>query len=293
MGNNSSCNNNGSIEQRQQQQLPPAPNAATRAHSFHGSTSTGWNPRSLDRSSSTTALGKNYNATGKGGNVKYESLPPKARGGAIKVKKDVLSRPRISVFMSRPRPRRPSAITGNHKLAAALALDMPSSVHDPGHMRGGSLINTATLPGSFDHSSTTMTTLEAPAAISRTASANRFKDLRITVGRTRSLAEQSLVESTPPVVAMGQATRRGSSPALDDLFAQPPTLERATSVGALTIPGKGDVFAPMTMSPTSGVLPTYELSDKMQAGNGTQRRNLVCKVFGSPVSRAMRGPGGI
>lgn len=292
MGNSSSCNNNCSTNQRQQQQLPSKPNAPTRAHSFHVSAATGWNPPTLDRSSSTTALDKNYAATGKDGNVKYESLPAQARGGAIKVKKDVLSRPRISVFMSRPRPKRPSVITGNRKLAAALALDMSSSGQDARNAHRSALVNTAALPGSYDHGST-MTTLEAPPAISRAASANRFKDLRITVGRTRSLAEQSLVESTPPVVAMGQATRRGSSPALDELFAQPPTLERATSVGALTIPGKGDVFAPMTMSPTSGVLPTYELSDKIQAGNGTQRRNLVCKVIGSPVSRGMRGPGGI
>lgn len=267
-------------------------------------TSAGWTAPSLDRASSATALdtkpfaGGGSDATSAAAVGKDSAslplqptkVPTQARGGAIKVKQDVLSNPRISVFMSKPRPQRPSLMSGNPKLAAALSLDTSSSLQNFGHGHGGALVNTAALPGSYGH---TMTMLEPPGAVSRAASGYRFKGLRITVGRARSQAEQNLVEMTPPVVPMGLpnlANRRGSSPALD-MFGPPPTLQRATSVGALTIPGNGDVFSPIPMSPATGVLHAYELSDKLQGGAGGPRRNLTCKVFGSPVNRPMGGPG--
>lgn len=286
------------IEQQKQNNKP----ASSRSHSFRVLNSAEWNAPSLDRASSGTAIDTKPYAgvgaldastvvTGKDAaslSLPTTKVPTPARGGAIKVKQDVLSRPRISVFMSKPRPQRPSSMSANPKLAAALSLDTSSSLQNFGHGHGGALINTAALPGSYGR---TMTMLEPPGVISRATSGNRFKDLRITVGRPRSQAEQNLVETTPPVVPMGVGTRRGSSPGLDDMFGPPPTLQRATSVGALTIPGSGDVFSPIPMSPATGVLPTYELSDKLQGGASGQRRNLTCKVFGSPVNRPSRGPG--
>lgn len=284
---------------RGQQDVKPT---ATRSHSFHVLASSGWSPRTaatqlmstgrshVDSSSNTASLSMQQTTQAAGTNAKY-TVPSStlldfhARGGAIKVKNDVTSgrcHPRISVFMSKPRPRRPLS----SKMASALSLEQPSSLQNLGK---GPLVSTASLPGSYSHT-ITKTELVPAAAISRSTGASRFKDLRIMVGgRTRSQAEQHVVETTPPVVAMG--SRRGSSPALDESFAPPPTLQRARSVGALTISGHGEAFC-RTLSPKSDVLPAYELSESVQGtgGTGGQRRNLVCKVIGSPVNRPSRPP---
>lgn len=190
-----------------------------------------------------------------------KSPPPRAIG----VKKDLLmegARPRISVFMSKSRTR-----------LNAPTLPLPATLdHSP---RFGPLL-VSTRSGSYSRPLAQM----MDPAVTRTGSVKQLKDLRIVV-RARTQAERSCVEMNPVVVPMG--TRRGSSPPLDDTFA-PPILQRATSVGALTIAGNGEAFCRSpALDAAGGVMPSYELSEHMQGGSG-QRRNLVCKVFGSPVN---------
>lgn len=139
----------------------------------------------------------------------------------------------------------------------------------------------------------------------RTASAQaqRLKDLRITM-RDRSVAEKYVVDHNPAVVAMGSPHHLNSTSALlfgeddqDDDFAATatvptaPTLRRASSVGALTIAGSGEVLSTSpVLSSTGRIIQSCELSDRV--GDGGQRRNLVCKVFGSGGSPFMRPASG-
>ena len=106
--------------------------------------------------------------------------------------------------------------------------------------------------------------------------------------RARTQAEKYVVETNPAVVAMG-SRHTPSGQALDEAFAVP-TLQRATSVGALTIAGGGELMSKSPVLSSSGrILQACELSD--QVGDGGRRRNLVCKVFGSgsPFSRPSNG----
>lgn len=128
----------------------------------------------------------------------------------------------------------------------------------------------------------------------RTASAQaqRLKGLRITT-RGRSVAEKYVVEHNPAVVAMGSPHHPNSTSALllgdddqDDQFEQAtaPTLRRASSVGALTIAGNGEILSTSpVLSSTGRIIQSCELSDRV--GDGGRRRNLVCKVFGSGGGR--------
>ena len=195
-------------------------------------------------------------------------------GGAIKVNTDVTSGtmrpPRISVFMSSSRRR---AASGSN------------------NQSGGGSPRLST-PGSYGQLEPTM---------DRTASAQaqRLKGLRITT-RGRSIAEKYVVEHNPAVVAMGSPHHPNSTSALllgddheeeeEDQFSvtAAPTLRRASSVGALTIAGNGEILSTSPiLSATGTIIQSCELSDRV--GDGSQRRNLVCKVFGSGGSPFM-GP---
>lgn len=133
----------------------------------------------------------------------------------------------------------------------------------------------------------------------RTASAQaqRLKDLRITmrVSPRRTMAEKYVVEHNPAIVAMGSPhlSPAPSSSALlvggGGQFPTAPTLRRASSVGALTIAGSGDIQSTSpVLSATGRIIQSCELSDRV--GNGGQRRNLVCKVFGSGSRSPYMGP---
>lgn len=196
-------------------------------------------------------------------------------GGAIKVKKDLMStrtRPRISVFMSASARR-----GGPKKRSASCA---PSLDDSPRLEARSPLVSAAAPPGSYGHPS------EVTPGMSPSLSSQRIKDLRIMV-RARSQEEQQVVESNPPVVAMGS---RHSSSALAGSSFGVPRLHRASSVGALTIAGSGNVFSRSpVLSDTGSIIQSCELSER--GGGGSQRR-LVCKVFGSgsPFSRPNPGP---
>lgn len=123
------------------------------------------------------------------------------------------------------------------------------------------------------------------STLTRSASASRTKDLRVVV-RAPVKTEQSVMEMSPVVVPMG--IRRGSTPVLDGTFS-PPVLQRATSVGALTLTGDVEAFSrsPRVGAAAAGIS-SYELSEHVQ-GSAGQRRNLVCKVLGSPLSGPTHG----
>lgn len=274
----------------------PLSKSTARSQSFDVPASVGWHPAPLEiraakvETSSIAGQGVvNPTALSAAQTVTVASTAAGGIGGAIKVKNmSALTRPRISVFMSKPRAktntcpamRAPTTLIDSSCDASVVGLPP-------------SLVSTTSLPGTYGHS---LAHLDNPrnttTALSRTSSANRIKDLRIVV-RARSQAEQRVVSSTPAVVAMG--ARRRSSPALDDAFGGPPTLQRASSVGALTLSGRGDVFSrsPQLLPAVEGaVMRSYQLSEHVQGGGGAggQRRNLVCKVFGSPLNRPGRPP---
>lgn len=211
-------------------------------------------------------------------------------GGAIKVNTDVMSGtmrpPRISVFMSKSARRAHS--TKNPSAAPATAAPNPPP----------SMMPTAALPGGYDlffqqhHLEPTM---------DRTASAQaqRLKDIRITTRASpaRSVAEKYVVDHNPAVVAMGSPQLRSTSAlplSEDNREDRPaptaaPTLRRASSVGALTIAGSGDIHSTSpVLSATGRIIQSCELSDRV--GGGGQRRNLVCKVFGSGSRSPYAGP---
>lgn len=218
-------------------------------------------------------------------------------GGAIKVNTDVTSGtmrpPRISVFMSNSSRRR--AASSSNSLSGGCSPRL--SVAAP---------NSA-LPGSYGQP--LQHQLEPTMDRTASAQAQRLKGLRITMrrSRSRSVAEKYVVEHNPAVVAMGSPHHPNSTSALllddDDLdvvlegedqfavgrtTAAAPTLRRASSVGALTIAGNGAVLSTSpVLSATGTIIQSCELSDRV--GHGSQRRNLVCKVFGSGGSPYM-GP---
>jgi len=193
-----------------------------------------------------------------------EMAPP---GGAIKVNTDVTSGtvrpPRISVFMSSARRRR----GGNGGNGGG----------------GGAGLSPSPYGGFRQHQ------LEPTMDRTASAQAQRLKGLRIT---TRGQGQgRGVAENFPPVVAMGSPHHPNSTSALllgdddaDDQFLDAtaaPMLRRANSVGALTIAGNGDILSTSpVLSATGTIIQSCELSDRV-GGDGGQRRNLVCKVFGS------------
>lgn len=236
--------------------------ASERSPSFDVAAPPGWTstvearPVDVHESQQTTEAPALLSAPG--GN-KFTSQ--NARGGCIKVKKDVYNKPRISVFMSKPRSR-PSAPTPAP----------PARVERSPRFRP-LVVSTSALPGNY-------TRPPVPTTESAVARAPRTKDVRVVV-RARPQAEQCIAEMNSAVVAMGAP--RVPSPPLDETLA-PPILQRASSVGALTITGNVEAFCRSpSLGSTGEVVPTYELSEHMQGGAG-QRRNLICKVFGSPSS---------
>lgn len=201
-------------------------------------------------------------------------------GGAIKVNTDVTSGtmppPRISVFMSSSRRR-------------------PANNNQSGVGRGSPRLATApnsASPGGYGQPCQHQ--LEPTMDRTASAQAQRLKDLRITM-RGRSMAEKYVVEHNPAVVAMGSPHHHPNSTSAlllgdddheDDeevdqfTVAAAPTLRRASSVGALTIAGNGEILSTSpVLSATGTIIQSCELSDRV--GDGGQRRNLVCKVFGS------------
>lgn len=107
--------------------------------------------------------------------------------------------------------------------------------------------------------------------------------------RARTQAEKYVVETNPIVVAMGSRHTSSGLSLAGEAFAVP-TLQRATSVGALTIAGGGELMSKSPVLSSCGrILEACELSD--QVGDAGRRRNLVCKVFGSgsPFSRQSNG----
>lgn len=223
-------------------------------------------------------------------------------GGAIKVKTDVTSGtmrpPRISVFMSSSSRRRAAAVAANSNNAQA---NGGSSNNSP----RASAANSA-LPGG---SSYVQHQLEPTMDRTASAQAQRLKDLRITM-RGRSMAEKYVVEHNPAVVAMGSPPHHhpNSTSALllgedhheedgDQFSAAPaaPTLRRASSVGALTIAGNGVILSTSpVLSATGTIIQSCELSDRVGDGKKGERRNLVCRVFGSgggsPFLGSANGP---
>lgn len=108
------------------------------------------------------------------------------------------------------------------------------------------------------------------------------------------MADKYVVQHHPAVVPMGSMHHPNSTSALllgdddqDDQFEDAlaaPTLRRASSVGALTIAGNGEILSTSpVLSATGGIIQSCELSDRV--GDGGRRRNLVCKVFGSGGAR--------
>ncbi|CAM9983837.1 unnamed protein product [Ectocarpus sp. 12 AP-2014] len=158
-----------------------------------------------------------------------------------------------------------------------------------------------TAPGSYSSS-----VLEPTMDRTASAQAHRLKDLRITM-RDRSVAEKYVVEHNPAVVAMGSPHHLNSTSALlfgeddqDDHFtatatvsaAGPtaPSLRRASTVGALTIAGSEVMSTSPVLSSSGRIIQSCELSDRV--GDGGQRRNLVCRVFGSGGSPFIRPASG-
>ena len=198
-----------------------------------------------------------------------------APGGAIKVKRDVMSvntRPRISVFMSSSAARR-----GAKKQSSSSGTPL-----DLSH-RASKLSSLMTSPMG-DTRGSSQASLRGPNVTSQ-----RIIGLRVVVPRSRSQAEQRVVDSNPPVVAMGSRRNALASP-LDGMRVMP-RLHRASSVGALTIAGSGDVVSrSQVLSPSGSLIQSCELSE--QFAGRSQRRNLVCKVFssGNRSSRPTPGP---
>ena len=212
-------------------------------------------------------------------------------GGAIKVNTDVTSGtmrpPRISVFMSSSSRRRAASNNNNNS--------------HQGNQRGSS--PRPSMPaGSYGGGQSCQHQLEPTMDRTASAQAQRLKDLRITM-RGRSMAEQYVVDHNPAVVAMGSPPHHPNSTSAlllgdddneedDGRFsatAAAPTLRRASSVGALTIAGNGEVLSTSpVLSATGTIIQSCELSDRI--GDRGQRRNLVCKVFGSGGGSPYVGP---
>lgn len=233
------------------------------------------------------------------------ALPPSPilgpAGGAIKVKKDLTSsqtRPRISVFMSatasRDGGRQKSFANTKPPLCLSSPLQrfpsasMPQHQHIPNHIINGGTPNVTTpFVGNLQRSSSALTMRHSSSPQQR-IQAIQHQDLTTLHVRPRSQAEQRLVDTNPAVVAMGSCRKSSTAvplnigsvgSSLDDGFARP-TLHRATSIGALKITGSGDVFSRSPVLSSSGsIIKSCELSE--QVGGAGQRRNLVCKVFGS------------
>lgn len=212
-------------------------------------------------------------------------------GGAIKVNTDVMSGkmrpPRISVFMSRS-GRRPQSTINPSSASPSMAASQPPPL----------VVPAASLSGNSDHLCQ-QRSLEPTMDRTASAQAHRLKDLRITMRASprRSMAEKYVVEHNPAVVAMGLPHLSSTSALLlgeDDNEGQSamtaaPKLRRASSVGALTIAGNGDVHSSSpVLSATGRIIQSCELSDRV--GDGGQRRNLVCKVFGSGNRSPYMGP---
>lgn len=211
---------------------------------------------------------------GGAGTPRVRSAPHMAApGGAIKVNRDVMSlsprtRPRISVFMSSTAGR-----GGTKKI--------PPSPVTPLNGSPRAKTRSTVTSSSATHGRHGLQTANATS--------QRIKGLRIMVPRNRSQAEQRVVDSNPPVVAMG-SRRSSSSSALEGPLAAP-RLHRASSVGALTITGGGDLVSRSPVLSSNGsIIQSCELSE--QVAGRPQRRNLVCKVIGSGsrFSRPKPGP---
>lgn len=214
-------------------------------------------------------------------------------GGAIKVNTNLTSGtvrpPRISVFMSN---------SGRRGASSSRVVVDGSSQQQAAPAPSPSMMPTAS--GSYSSS-----VLEPTMDRTASAQAQRLKDLRITM-RDRSVAEKYVVEHNPAVVAMGSPHLNSTSALLfgedyqDDHFtatatvsvAGPtaPSLRRASSVGALTIAGSEVMSTSPVLSSSGRIIQSCELSDRV--GDGGQRRNLVCRVFGSGGSPFMRSASG-
>lgn len=253
----------------------PTPEAFEKSHSF-GAASGRWTPAAAaskqQQQQGVARHGKKPHPQQGGG-----MAPP---GGAIKVNTDVTSGtvrpPRISVFMSSAR-RRGGAGGGG----GGAGLPPPSSALPGGH------------GGSRQHQHQLEPTMDRTAS----AQAQRLKGLRITMRGQGQGQARGVADNYPAVVAMGSPHHPNSTSALlfgdddaEDQFADPtaaPMLRRASSVGALTIAGNGDILSTSpVLSATGTIIQSCELSDRV-GGDGGQRRNLVCKVFGSGGSSYM------
>ncbi|CAM9190749.1 unnamed protein product [Hapterophycus canaliculatus] len=261
----------------------PTAEALEKSHSFcvTSTASGGWTPAT----SQQEGVARHGGSQGQQHGVRMPSPP----GGAIKVNTDVTSGkmppPRISVFMSSSSRRRGAA--NSPALGASLSNHNGPSATS----RSASAPLLASTPGlavGYGRSCQLEPTMDRTAS----AQAQRLKDLRITM-RGRSVAEKYVVEHNPAVVAMGSPHHPNSTSALllgdddqDDQFdeAAAPTLRRASSVGALTIAGNGQIMSTSpVLSSTGRIIQSCELSDRV--GDGGRRRNLVCKVFGSGGGR--------
>lgn len=245
----------------------PTSEGLEKSHSFCVTTaSRGWTPAVTQQPQGTARHG--------GQQPPQQGGVASPLGGAIKVKTDVTSGtmrpPRISVFMSS------SARRSGASASQGVWGSSPSVA-----------ANTA-LPGSCGQSCQHQ--LEPTMDRTASAQAQRLKGLRITM-RGRSMAEKYVVEHNPAVVAMGSPHHPNSTSALllgdhekvaaegRYAVAAAPTLRRASSVGALTISGNGEVLSTSpVLSATGTIIQSCELSDRV--GDGSRRRNLVCKVFG-------------
>ncbi|CAM9613762.1 unnamed protein product [Ectocarpus sp. 8 AP-2014] len=255
-----------------------------KSHSFCVTTaSAGWAPAVSRQRVGVARHGGSSQPPQQGG----MASPP---GGAIKVNTNVTSGtvrpPRISVFMSN---------SGRRGASSSGVVGGGSSQQQASPAPSPSMMPTA--PGSYNSS-----VLEPTMDRTASAQAHRLKDLRITM-RDRSVAEKFVVEHNPAVVAMGSPHLNSTSALLlgeDDHFtatatvsaAGPtaPSLRRASSVGALTIAGSEVMSTSPVLSSSGTILQSCELSDRV--GDGGQRRNLVCRVFGSGGSPFMRPASG-
>ncbi|CAN0070771.1 unnamed protein product [Ectocarpus sp. 4 AP-2014] len=259
-----------------------------KSHSFCVTTaSAGWAPAVSRQQPGVARHGGSSQPPQQGG----MASPP---GGAIKVNTNVTSGtvrpPRISVFMSNSGRR---GATSSGVVGGGSSHQQAAPAISPSMM--------PTTPGSYSSSA-----LEPTMDRTASAQAQRLKDLRITM-RDRSVAEKYVVDHNPAVVAMGSPHHLNSTSALlfgeddqDDHFtatatvsaAGPtaPSLQRASLVGALTIAGSEVMSTSPVLSSSGRIIQSCELSDRV--GNGGQRRNLVCRVFGSGGSPFMRPASG-
>eukprot|EP00903_Cladosiphon_okamuranus_P005755 g5708.t1 len=244
----------------------PTPEAFEKCHSFSATpASGGWTPAASQQQATQGQQQRQQQQQQVG------AARPSPPGGAIKVNTDVTSGtmrpPRISVFMTSSSRRRGSNGSGGSPRLST-----------PGGSYGG--------PSCQQQQHQLESTMDRTASVQ----AQRLKGLRITM-RGRSTADKYVIDHNPAVVAMGSPHHPNSTSALllgdDDheeedqfLATAAPQLRRASSVGALTIAGNGEILSTSpVLSATGTIIQSCELSDRV--GDGGQRRNLVCKVFGS------------